>query len=185
MTSRPLTRYPARCAANAFLKHDLQHATPVSLNAWVDSAFGLSDGQFATWIRELSDMGLFYDADIQHYLVDYSLSGKHQPFAACCNRLVAIARGSLTGLPETRPIDDLSFYANDKCVHTSGERDGLDVGRAPHVVGLRSAAAKRLQSGTLEWTNILFTVTLNHSMPLLRLLRIEEQQRQNNENPEV
>lgn len=97
-----------RRSVHAYIEQDLNDAQAVSFDTFVDVVFGLDSDTMKDWISSIKDNQWLRDETILKNLQDFCAAKKerrrYHPFATIVNRILELARGSLSGVPDTYPI---------------------------------------------------------------------------------
>ncbi|KAJ3552748.1 hypothetical protein NM688_g3990 [Phlebia brevispora] len=154
-----------------YLREDLNDAVNVPLEQWTEAVFNLPEGGLDIWARKIASCGWFDDEVIGSSLIAYCAAEKevkrYKPFAQLANRIVELARGTLTGVGETYPVDDFCFVEYNRQVDTIEDHEGLGAVRKPDVLGVRKHVVRKLftkdsenTQATVPWTDILLVLEL-------------------------
>ena len=148
-----------------YVAHDLRNCNSVvSLRVWIEAVCGIPETRFITWIARIKELDWFADDIIQKSLLTFAASGelkRYTPFVDIANRILALAPGSIPGIPEESPypIADPHFRDNSATpVQPIPEHGTIGAVRKPDVLCLRRSTVDQLQSkadARVQWTDIL------------------------------
>ncbi|KAJ3535782.1 hypothetical protein NM688_g6929 [Phlebia brevispora] len=155
-----------------YIREDLKNAKMVSIDCYSQAVFQLEEGVLATRADEISDLNWFNDHIVRTSLATYCAADKenlrYAPFAKLTNRIIELARGNVTDVEDTYPVDDFCFVEYDRPVDRIEEHAGLGAIRKPDALGLRRSVAQRLftkagkprKKASVRWSDILLSLEL-------------------------
>ncbi|KAJ3559909.1 hypothetical protein NM688_g48 [Phlebia brevispora] len=170
-----------------YIRENLKNAQKVSAGCYSKALFTLPDGGLATWADEIGELNWFDDEIVRSSLAAYcgtiSEVERYGPFTRLANRILELARGTLTDVRDTYPVNDFCFAEYDRAVDTIEEHEGLGAVRKPDALGLRKSVAKRIKTKggkgkkTVHWTDIFLVLEFKCSMDLLEQLNHQRSKR--------
>lgn len=139
-----------RASIHAFLGQDINNAQKVDFDIFIDAVFGLSSETMKEWSLKIRELNWLEDPDVKTSLESFCSvtqeTDRYQPLAILTNRIIELARGSLPGIPNTFPIDDIRLVRNDPiCIQTIPEHGPLGALRKPDLVMIRAIHANLLE----------------------------------------
>ncbi|PSR82194.1 hypothetical protein PHLCEN_2v6117 [Hermanssonia centrifuga] len=147
----------------SFAKHDLQDSLrDVPLETWIEAVLGVSPRLLNQWITCIRKLNWFRDRIIGCALTDYARptvteeSDIYKPFARITNRILELAKGTLPGVGDIYPIEDIKVVVNGP---TSVERilvhGALGVSRQPDLLFVRGAQKDLSSDIGSRWVDVL------------------------------
>ncbi|KAJ3559899.1 hypothetical protein NM688_g53 [Phlebia brevispora] len=153
-----------------YIREDLKNAKMISIYCYAKAVFNLEKDVLTSRADEIRDLNWFDDEIIRTSLAAYCASeeevSRSALFAKLTNRVIELARGALSGVGNTYPVDDFCFVEHNRAVDRIEEHEVLGAVRRPNALGLRRAVAHQLftkvgkpkKKVTLRWTDILLTL---------------------------
>ncbi|KAJ3531016.1 hypothetical protein NM688_g7633 [Phlebia brevispora] len=149
-----------------YIEQDLRDAVSIPLEDWLHGALRLPKDRLNTWASKIGEMRWFEDEDVLQYLREYCSADKdnlwlhHRAFKQLANEVLDLACGNLPGIRTTGsyPIDDIVFTdTQSRGIGENPEHQQLTAVRRPAVLATRGpVAAQFLETGDMQWTDVLF-----------------------------
>ncbi len=129
------------------LERDLRdNLQEVTLETWIEAVLGLSPRRLNQWTTRIKNLDWFQDRVIRRALTDYARptvtekSDIYKPFARITNRILELAKGTLPGVGDIYPIEDVKVVVNGSTqVECIPEHGRLGVSRQPDLLFVRGA----------------------------------------------
>lgn len=165
---RKCTTDHIRDSVNPYIKVDLVDAKAVRLYHWIEAVTGTSTDTFETWTTAIWRKKWFEEDEVvRNALVDFCSAGheraRYDPFATLCNRILALARGTLPGIPKTSsyPVDDQVFInAYGKEIATAPHHGRQSPSMQPDILVVGREVAQRSTESKVDWWEILYPLEL-------------------------
>lgn len=133
-----------------YLEQDLKNTQTVDFDIFNDAVFGLRPSAMKDWSLLIREQNWLEDPTIYQGLSNFCSThderSRYEPLAEVVNRIIELARGSLPGIPNIYPIDDICLRRNDPIfIQTIPEHGPLGAKRKPDLVMIRGVRAHLLE----------------------------------------
>lgn len=138
-----------------YIREDLKSAQSVSFMLFVEAVFGVSPDTLMTWMKIIEEQRWFTDKVIKAKLGQFCRAKdekkRYAPLSALVDRILALGRGALPGVPDEYPIDDICLRRDDPVyIQRSSKSRSL---KKPDLLTLRQ-----------RWES--FLLRINHRKPV-------------------
>lgn len=176
-------RHSKRHSFHPYIEEDLRNADIVDIYPWIEAASGAPKERIDEWTSKIGELRWFEDEIIQQSLYEFCEAETEpkrcKPFCKLANRIVFLARGSLSGIPaiDSYPVDSITFLATPRrAVSKIPEHGVLGV---DHFLDVTVTHGQAFKNRKIAWVDILHSVKLKRTdLPLAEILADEQKKRE-------